>query len=206
MHLSSSCQSINLRHFRTDGGPRSCPGRRDNEFENKIWEHQNTRNHESIAIPSKYRWGTLLSSITNIPHALRFRLRSDIRDFEQGNDLCGPSGDIWYISSRCLYLGNQYKSMHQRLINDDLLESRPHPAIPDSVLRHLVIPLTSFGQSFVVDLTTRNLAPSFITSLSPPTVLELGLLDVFRETSIKNRKNPLFSGKQIDPWLGHPVC
>ncbi|KAF5319642.1 hypothetical protein D9619_008464 [Psilocybe cf. subviscida] len=87
--------------------------------------------------------------------------------------------------------------MHQRLVNDDLLESRSHPAIPDSVLRHLVIPLTSFGQSFVVDLTTRNLAPSFVTSLSPPTVLELGLLDVFRETSIKNRKNPLFSGRAV---------
>jgi hypothetical protein len=52
---------------------------------------------------------------------LRFRLYSDSRAFEEGDDLCLPLGDPWHISSHSLSTSKVYRGISGHLIKERLL-------------------------------------------------------------------------------------
>ncbi|KAF5328805.1 hypothetical protein D9619_011524 [Psilocybe cf. subviscida] len=141
---------------------------------------------------------------------LRFRLCSNLQTFDMGNDLLLPSGQPWFISSQSLHLTSKYKSVREHLVEEGLLEHDLYPGVPDSLQASGIIPLTSIGQPFVVDLSASSSSFQLVSPGSQAASLEIQLRWLFRRHC--DPKQSLFSGRAVvcleqnPPSATRPMC
>ncbi|KAF5311142.1 hypothetical protein D9619_007807 [Psilocybe cf. subviscida] len=81
---------------------------------------------------------------------LRFRLCSNVQSFEDGSDLCVPSGMPWRVSFHHILTTPGFRAIRDQVIRDGLVK-KPLP----SFVEHATIPIqASLHQPFVVELST----------------------------------------------------
>ncbi|KAF5312283.1 hypothetical protein D9619_002443 [Psilocybe cf. subviscida] len=89
---------------------------------------------------------------------LRFRQCPDVLSFDNGKDLCLPSGEIWHISSNRIQLSGIFESLKKALSSESLLDRDLHPGYTLSNFKKLSPALSSLSLPFPVDLSTTHLS------------------------------------------------
>jgi hypothetical protein len=127
---------------------------------------------------------------------LRFRLCSDIQEFENGSDLCSVSGEPWFISSQCLYVAERYESIREHVIEEGLLEHSLDSGVPDSIVGFGIPHVTRLKQPFPVDFSSVHLPVNLHNFGRPtPPLYKMRLQGIFRNKNNLQAKVPLFSGE-----------
>ncbi|KAF5315186.1 hypothetical protein D9619_006934 [Psilocybe cf. subviscida] len=92
---------------------------------------------------------------------IRFRMCANVSSFNEGVDLCLPSGDTWHIDSNgLLFSSEKHQGLYTALVQEGLLEQPFHfPSVPTDL--HTRFSKTSnlgtFSQPFVVDLSQNSI-------------------------------------------------
>ncbi|KAF8893722.1 hypothetical protein CPB84DRAFT_1312848 [Gymnopilus junonius] len=96
---------------------------------------------------------------------LRFRVLSDVANFEEGEDLKLQNGDVWHFSLYNIAKSTTWVAIRSKLIAESLVDERviadlqKLPGMPKGIVNYHY----EMGQPFIIDLEHPNISRTFIT-------------------------------------------